>query len=621
MRSSTDRSARFATAVLAALALLCTTPAAVAQEGPAITGPSSPSGAASPSIVAAQPPGTMPGIDVSHWQDTIDWSQVAAAGNTFAFAKASEGRKYIDPMYAINKAGAEANGIAFGAYHFAQPDDSFRDAIREADHFVETAQLGPGNLLPVLDIERTGGLTQRQVTRWILDWLGRVTERLGIRPMVYTSPNGWAARTGDTTAVADAGYTVLWVAHWGVESPTVPAEDWGGNGWRFWQYTSDGSVPGIEGRVDLNWFLGDSFAGFTIPNPDVTPPTAQITPPADPTGPFTISFDEIVLGVTTQNAVLYRADAAGFEDLQLTCRSGGGEVVDCVIGKVRTVLMQPAEPLIPGATYHAAVNPLGVDPVVDRAGNPAPTTAIDFPTPTELEQNSPSIGYSWRTVQHRDARGGSYLTERNAGARATFAFTGRSVTWYTVRGPAQGKAAVSIDGRRVGVFDQHAGRTTFGATRSFDGLATGSHTITIRVLGTGSGKDTLVAVDGFAVGGERFWTPELDVGWGTVEATAASAGAYAASDVKGASLEVTFRGTGIEWTTVRNRYQGRAEISVDGTLVRTVDNYASEPYFGIARTVSGLAEDVHVLRIVVLGEARPKAKGAMVSVDGFSVLP
>jgi GH25 family lysozyme M1 (1,4-beta-N-acetylmuramidase) len=615
VRSSIDRRARIVTAVLAALALLSVTPAATAQEAP------TPTGSTGAPTATAQPPGTLPGIDVSHWNETIDWAQVAASGKTFAFAKASEGQHYVDPMYPANKAGAEANGIVFGAYHFARPDGTFRDAIREADHFIQTAQLTPGNLVPVLDVERTGGLSKRQVTRWILRWLDRVTERLGVRPIVYTSPTGWALRTGDTTAVAAAGYTVLWVAHWDVPSPTVPAQNWGGNGWRFWQHTDSGSVPGIEGKVDLNWFLGDSFAGFTIPSADETPPEVRIAPPAGLTGPATISFNEPVHGITTENTILYRADAAGFEDVRLTCRSRTGEAEDCLIGKVRSVIVQPIEPLIPGATYHAAVNPLGVEPVIDRSGNPAPITALDFPTAIHLEQSSPAIDYWWRTVEHRDARGGSYVTERNAGAAASFTFAGRSVTWYTVRGPAHGKAAVSIDGRGVGVFDQHASRTTFGATRSFDGLASGWHTITIRALGTGSGKDTLVAVDGFAVGKQRFWTPELEHGWRTVTAPEASAETYTASDVKGASAEVTFRGTGIEWTTVRNANQGRAQIYVDDTLVRTVDNYASKPFFGLTRTISGLTEDVHVLRIVVLGEARPRAKGAMVSVDGFSILP
>ncbi|HEU4355542.1 MAG TPA: glycoside hydrolase family 25 protein [Actinomycetota bacterium] len=619
--TSTDRSARIATAVTAALVLSFVTPAAVAQEGPVVTGPSGAAGTSSTGIVAIQPPGTMPGIDVSHWNETIDWVQVADSGVTFAFAKASEGRSYVDPMYATNKVGAAANGVVFGAYHFARPDDTRRDAIHEADHFVEIADLDPGNLIPVLDIERTGGLGQRKVTRWILAWLSRVTERLGVRPMVYTSPNGWAARTGDTTAVADAGYTVLWVAHWGVAAPTVPAENWGGNGWRFWQYTDDGAVPGIDGKVDLDWFLGDSFVGLTIPSPDVTPPTATISPPSGPDDAFTIAFDEIVRNVSTENTILYRADAAGFEQVRLTCRSGRGLAVDCATGNVRSALMLPVTPLIPGATYRAAVDPLGVEPVIDRSGNPAGTTAIDFSAPTELEQDSPAVRSSWRTVQDRDARGGSYVTERSAGAAARFTFSGRSVTWYTIRGPAQGSAAVSIDGERLGAFDQHARRTTFAVGRSFDGLPEGLHTISIRALGEGSGKDTLVAVDGFGVGKERFWTPELALTWGMRRAAKASAGSYRASDGRGAAVELTFLGTGVTWTTVRGPDQGRAEIFVDDTLVRTVDNYARERSFNVARVVSGLTRDEHELRIVVLAEARPRADGALVSVDGFSVIP
>src|SRR5262245_15416247 len=64
----------------------------------------------------AQPPGSVAGIDVSHWQGSIDWAQVAAAGKEFAFAKATDGQTYVDPFYATNKAAAELNGIAFGTY-------------------------------------------------------------------------------------------------------------------------------------------------------------------------------------------------------------------------------------------------------------------------------------------------------------------------------------------------------------------------------------------------------------------------------------------------------------------------------------------------------------------------
>jgi GH25 family lysozyme M1 (1,4-beta-N-acetylmuramidase) len=615
------RTASAAVAVLAFASAWLALPVAVAQEGP---GPSGAGGIAGAPVVVEQPVGSLPGIDVSHWQETIDWAQVAASGQRFAVAKATEGQNYVDPMYATNAAGAAANGIVFGAYHFAKPDDTPNDAVLEADHFVDVAQLVPGNLVPALDIERTGGLTQAELTQWILTWLGRVTDRLGVKPMVYTSPHGWLVRTGDTTAVADAGYTILWVAHWGVSSPTLPANDWQGNGWTFWQYTDCGTVPGIAGCVDLDWFAGTSFEGVTIPSPDVTPPAVTITPPSDLAGPFTVAFSEVVHQVTAGNTVLYRPDASAYEDVTITCRSGKGVDVDCLDGSVRVALVEPNAPLIPGETYLVVVNLPGALPVVvDRSGNPAPTTQLQFATPTELEQDSPAVSYGWRTVSAADARGGSYVTERRAGATASFAFVGRSVTWITMTGPTQGKAVVSIDGSRIGVFDQYSAGKTFGVERPSTGLARGEHVVAIRVLGKASAasSDTLVAVDGFEVGTNRVPTPDLDLAWGRATDARASGGSYAASDLKGSSLELTFRGTGVLWTTLRGPRQGRAAIYVDGALVRTVDDYASEPTFGVIRTVSGLPEGLHTLRIVVLGEGRPAAEGTLVSADAFSVLP
>ena len=121
------------------------------------------------------------------------------------------------------------------------------DAVLEADHFVDISQLEPGDLVPVLDIERNEDqMSQAEMTRWILTWLDRVTERVGVRPMVYTSPHGWATRTGDTTAVADAGYLLLWVAHWNVASPTVPGANWSGNGWTFWHLEHEGEVKPLD---------------------------------------------------------------------------------------------------------------------------------------------------------------------------------------------------------------------------------------------------------------------------------------------------------------------------------------------------------------------------------------
>lgn len=200
------------------------------------------------------------GIDVSHWQGDIDWVQVAGAGKSFAIAKATEGVGYKDDKYDQNKAAAMANGLKFGAYHFARPEN---DPVQEADWFVNNSAYEHGMLIPTLDLERTGGRGPTGLTNWTKAWLARVDERLGVKPMIYMSPSFWRTNLNDTRWFADNGYEVLWIAHWNVANPAPPAENWGGKGWTFWQYTSDGRVPGISGRVDLNRYRFESFARVT----------------------------------------------------------------------------------------------------------------------------------------------------------------------------------------------------------------------------------------------------------------------------------------------------------------------------------------------------------------------
>jgi GH25 family lysozyme M1 (1,4-beta-N-acetylmuramidase) len=577
-----------------------------------------------PSLAAAaarQPTDALTGIDVSHHQDVIDWAQVAASGQRFVFAKASEGTGFVDPMYATNRAGATAAGLAFGAYHFARPDLHPSNPIGEADHFVDTAQLGPGNLLPVLDLERSGNLSQAQLTQWILEWLGHVTERTGVRPIVYTSPIGWKNRTGDTTAIADAGYTVLWIAHWNVQSPLLPAADWSGNGWTFWQYSNCGTVPGIKGCVDLDWYDGLAFDPVTIASPDTAAPIPTIATPPGVGGPVTVSFSEIVRQVNPSNVTIRVLDTAAEVPATMTCSSKKGREVGCATGTVSTVVLEPEEPLIPGERYAAFVNPPeAAPPVADRGGNPAPPTQQDFAAPTEVEDNSVAIDYEWRTMSSPKAYGRSYSVEHLGGATASFAFSGRQVTWYTVAGPTQGKAAVSIDGRERGTFDQYAASADFKVARTFRGLARGEHTITIRVLGKRpSGSDTQVAIDAFEAGGRLTPDPELDASWGKLKLRAASRGRAAVSDGARTEATLVFRGTGVEWHTVRGPDQGRAEVYVDGALVKTWDNYGSRTSLEVRR-VTGLEDGVHELRIVVLDEGRAAATGTRVTIDGFSVV-
>jgi lysozyme len=467
-------------------------------------------GAVAPSltraIVPAAPGVRLRGIDVSHYQGRIDWGRVARSGHHFAIAKATEGARYVDDTYLRNKILAEANGIAFGAYHFARPDRRPNDAVREANHFLDVARLEPGNVIPVLDLETTGGLSHRQLTRWILTWLRRVHERLGVRPMVYTSPTGWAQRTGNTTAVAEAGYDVLWVAHWGVREPALPARNWGGNGWSLWQRSDCGSVPGIRGCVDVNQLAGPSLGSVTIDVPDTRAPVVRISTPATFTGSVIVSFDEVVEGASPRSLLLRAADGGRRERARVTCRSGIGWSVNCSSGDVRRAFLTPDRPLVPGGVYEVAVNPHGAfRGVTDRSGNLAPETSRTFTAPTDLEQGSVPIAYerprAWQFFGHGGGSGGRVAASGEAGADAEFTFRGTGVVWDTVRGPNHGLAQIWVDGRYVRTVDTYARVRTAGIAPRVTGLERGIHTVRIVVLGESreESSGTIVAVDGFSV--------------------------------------------------------------------------------------------------------------------------
>jgi len=214
---------------------------------------------------SAAGPTYLNGIDISHWQGQPNWAQVKADGVRFVIAKATEGRDFVDDRYLSNKAGASAQTIPFGAYHFARPDKTAGDAVAEADHFVNNAKLTGSNLIPVLDLEVTGGLGVKKLKAWTWAWMNRVEARLGVKGMIYTSPSFWRDRMGNAQGFARQGHR-LWIAHWDAAKPTLPASNWGGKGWTIWQHTDNGSVAGITGDVDRDRLNGLSLAPLKIKN-------------------------------------------------------------------------------------------------------------------------------------------------------------------------------------------------------------------------------------------------------------------------------------------------------------------------------------------------------------------
>lgn len=207
---------------------------------------------------------TISGIDVSHWDGAVNWSQVSAAGYKFAFAKATEGTGTIDSTFSTNWAGMKAAGVIRGAYHFFHGTQS---GVDQANAFLAVVgTLGqPGDLPPVLDWEDGSGTCDATAVQRAVDFLTRVKQQTGVTPMIYTAAGFWATCVSTSQF---AGYP-LWVANY-VALSTCPTTPTTWTRWNIWQYTDSGRVSGIDPNtnVDLNIFNGSladlqAFAGGT----------------------------------------------------------------------------------------------------------------------------------------------------------------------------------------------------------------------------------------------------------------------------------------------------------------------------------------------------------------------
>ena len=187
------------------------------------------------------------GIDVSAYQGRIDWPEVARHRVHFAFIKASEGATLRDARFERNWRGARAAGILSGAYHYFQPN---RDGSQQAALFIATVPLRPGDLPPVLDVEATRFHDVAELRREVRQWLELVQAHYQARPILYSNYAFYRRYL--------AGHFddyPLWLAHYEVERPSLPAERW-----IIWQHSDEAYVPGIRGMVDFNVFQGSYAA-------------------------------------------------------------------------------------------------------------------------------------------------------------------------------------------------------------------------------------------------------------------------------------------------------------------------------------------------------------------------
>lgn len=194
------------------------------------------------------------GIDVSDHQGDIDWEAVAADGIDFAIIRigyrgTTEGAIHADEHFATNLMEAQAAGIECGVYFFSQAIN-IEEAKEEADFVLEHLA---GNLLDypvVFDYEST---PESRVAYVDTKTAGRVAStfcsairKAGYYPMIYGN-----AYDLDKFGYGRNGDPALWFAEYGSFPSSVHESE-------IWQYTSEGSVDGIQTNVDLNLDLAYS---------------------------------------------------------------------------------------------------------------------------------------------------------------------------------------------------------------------------------------------------------------------------------------------------------------------------------------------------------------------------
>ena len=245
------------------------------------------------------------GIDVARYQGTIRWEEVAASGVDFAMVRV--GRRGItsgeispDPNARYNLQEAAKYGVKLGAYFFSTAV-SREEAVEEADWVADYIAQYPITYPVVYDCEsfsdpdsRQHSLSKAQRTDIALAFLERIQAR-GYEGMFYAAKNELQDDTLWETSRIEGDYKI-WVAHFSPDAdPRTQTTSYTGEH-HMWQYTMEGSVPGISQPVDLNVaYFG--YDGVEKPK-DETPPE-EAFPDVEAMMDFTQVSEEVTAKVET----------------------------------------------------------------------------------------------------------------------------------------------------------------------------------------------------------------------------------------------------------------------------------------------------------------------------------
>lgn len=188
------------------------------------------------------------GLDMSHYQGDVWWETVAQNSNhklNYVYLKASEGGSRIDQRYLDNIEAAKRCGMNVGSYHFYRPRQPQEEQLR---NFMAQCRPKDQDLIPMVDIETTGGLATYELQDSLAKFLDLMTKAYKVKPLVYTYTNFYNRYLSG--GLLD-GY-LLFIAQYNNTEPELND----GRDIFAWQYTGKGHINGVRGYVDKSRLLG-----------------------------------------------------------------------------------------------------------------------------------------------------------------------------------------------------------------------------------------------------------------------------------------------------------------------------------------------------------------------------
>lgn len=188
------------------------------------------------------------GVDVSHYQGSVDWNAIQTQGIMFAYIKATEGSSHVDSAFQTNWEHVAQTDLRAGAYHFFSFESP---GLKQAENFIGTVSRIDHMLPPVVDVEPYGAFKSIRdipdASTELRAWINRVEAEYGMKPIIYTTE----AFYKDCISVEFNGCDI-WIRSV-YRSPADSIH------WKFWQYSNLMRLKGYDGEeryIDMNVFNG-----------------------------------------------------------------------------------------------------------------------------------------------------------------------------------------------------------------------------------------------------------------------------------------------------------------------------------------------------------------------------